>query len=87
MTINEDCDVTPDEIIKELEDNNIESRRAWNPMHNQPIFSDAAFISCQEGESVGDDIFRRGICMPSGTAMTDDDLEKVASVFRKVFEK
>ena len=56
-------------------------------MHNQPIFSDADFISCQEGESVGDDIFRRGICMPSGTAMTDDDLEKVAAVFRKVFEK
>ena len=87
ITINEGCEVTPDEIINALEENNIESRRAWNPMHNQPIFSDADFISCQEGESVGDDIFRRGICMPSGTAMTDDDLEKVAAVFRKVFEK
>ena len=86
VTINEDCDVTPDEIIKELEDNNIESRRAWNPMHNQPIFSEMDFISCKQGESVGNDIFRRGVCLPSGTAMTEEDLERVASVFRGAFE-
>lgn len=86
VTIDKDCSVTPDEIIKTLEDNNIESRRAWNPMHNQPIFSEMDFISCQSGESVGNDIFHRGVCMPSGTAMTEDDLERVASVFRSVFE-
>ena len=87
ITINEGSDVTPDEIINALEENNIESRRAWNPMHNQPIFSEMDFISCKEGESVGNDIFRRGVCMPSGTAMTEEDLQRVASVVRKVFKK
>ena len=87
ITINEGSDVTPDEIINALEENNIESRRAWNPMHNQPIFSEMDFISCKEGESVGNDIFRRGVCMPSGTAMTEEDLQRVASVVRKVFNK
>lgn len=87
ITINEGSGVTPDEIINALEENNIESRRAWNPMHNQPIFSEMDFISCKEGESVGNDIFRRDVCMPSGTAMTEEDLQRVASVVRKVFNK
>lgn len=87
LTIDEGCDVTPDEVIAILEADNIESRRAWNPMHNQPVFSDADFITCQEGECVGNDIFRRGVCMPSGTAMTKEDLERVAAAFRKAFTK
>lgn len=87
LTVNEGCDVTPDDIINSLAADNIESRRAWNPMHNQPIFSDADFIKVTEGESVGDDIFRRGVCLPSGTAMTEADLERVAIAFRKAFEK
>lgn len=85
LTINEGCGVTPDSVIAALEADNIESRRAWNPMHNQPIFSDADFITCREGESVGNDIFRRGVCMPSGTGMTDGDLERTAKAFRSAF--
>lgn len=86
-TIDEGCDITPDDIFNALADNNIESRRAWNPMHNQPIFADSDFVTCKEGESVGNDIFRRGICMPSGTAMTEEDLQRVAAAVKKVFEK
>lgn len=85
--IDEGIDVTPDDVIKALADNNIESRRAWNPMHNQPAFSDMDFVTCKEGESVGDDIFRRGVCLPSGTAMTQDELEKVADIVKKAFNK
>lgn len=85
--IDEGIDVTPDDVIKALADNNIESRRAWNPMHNQPVFSDMDFVTCKEGESVGDDIFRRGVCLPSGTAMTQEELEKVADIVRKAFNK
>lgn len=87
LTIDEGCDVTPDDVLAVLTADNIEARRAWNPMHNQPIFSDADFISCKEGESVGNDIFRRGVCMPSGTGMTEEDLQRVADVFRTAFEK
>lgn len=87
LTIDEGCDVTPDDVLAVLTADNIEARRAWNPMHNQPIFSDADFISSKEGESVGNDIFRRGVCMPSGTGMTEEDLQRVADVFRTAFEK
>ncbi len=87
LTIDEGCDVTPDEVLAVLSADNIEARRAWNPMHNQPIFSDADFVSCKEGESVGNDIFRRGVCMPSGTGMTEEELRRVADVFRTAFEK
>lgn len=87
LTIDEGCDVTPDDVLAVLTADSIEARRAWNPMHNQPIFSDADFISCKEGESVGNDIFRRGVCMPSGTGMTEEDLQRVADVFRTAFEK
>lgn len=87
LTIDAGCDVTPDDVLAVLTADSIEARRAWNPMHNQPIFSDADFISCKEGESVGNDIFRRGVCMPSGTGMTEEDLQRVADVFRTAFEK
>ena len=87
LTIDEGCDVTPDDVISALEADNIESRRAWNPMHNQPIFSDADYVTCAEGIGVGDDIFKRGVCMPSGTSMTEEDLKRVADVFRSVFNK
>lgn len=85
--IDEGIDVTPDDVINALADNNIESRRAWNPMHNQPVFSDMDFVTCKEGESVGDDIFRRGVCLPSGTAMTQEQLEKVADIVKQTFNK
>ena len=87
LTIDEGCDVTPDDVISALEADNIESRRAWNPMHNQPIFSDADYVTCAEGIGVGDDIFKRGVCMPSGTSMTEEDIKRVADVFRSVFNK
>lgn len=85
--IDEGIDVTPDDVINALADNNIESRRAWNPMHNQPVFSDMDFVTCKEGESVGDGIFRRGVCLPSGTAMTEEQLEKVADIVKQTFNK
>ncbi|MDD6276412.1 MAG: DegT/DnrJ/EryC1/StrS family aminotransferase [Clostridia bacterium] len=85
LTIDAGCPVTPDDIISTLESDNIESRRAWNPMHNQPIFNGSDFITCENGESVGDNIFRRGVCMPSGTSMTEADLERVSKVFHSAF--
>jgi pyridoxal phosphate-dependent aminotransferase EpsN len=85
LTINKGCKTTPDEVIAALESDNIESRRAWNPMHNQPIFSDADFVTCQNSKSVGNDIFERGVCMPSGSGMTEEDLARVAKAFRSAF--
>jgi dTDP-4-amino-4,6-dideoxygalactose transaminase len=61
-----------------LEAENIESRPIWKPMHLQPIFKDCRI----RGGRVGEDLFARGLCLPSGTQMTEEDLERVVSVIR-----
>lgn len=62
-----------------LEAHNIESRPVWKPMHLQPVFRDYERIS---GE-VAEDLFQRGLCLPSGTNLTDQDLERVVDVVRR----
>lgn len=86
LTIDKGCGVTPDEVIASLENDNIESRRAWNPMHCQPIFSHCNYF-CGKDKDVGVDVFNRGVCMPSGSQMQDTDLERVAKAFRAAFGK
>jgi pyridoxal phosphate-dependent aminotransferase EpsN len=61
-----------------LEAENIESRPIWKPMHLQPVFMDCRIL----GGSVSEDLFQRGLCLPSGTQMTEEDLERVTKVIR-----
>lgn len=80
--------VKPLDIILRLEAENIESRHIWKPMHMQPFYEKYNFFSSYSyhGVSVSEDIFRRGICLPSDTKMTDEDLERVISIVRGVFD-
>lgn len=65
------------EVIRlRLEENNIESRPVWKPMHLQPVFKGCRI----KGGAVSEDLFKRGLCLPSGTAMTDKDLDRVITV-------
>jgi len=72
----------PREIIEALEAENIESRPIWKPMHLQPYYEEFDFITLQEQGSIAEDIFNRGVCLPSDTKMTDQDLERVVGVIR-----
>lgn len=74
-------EVRPLDIIEALEKENIESRPVWKPMHLQPYFKAYDFI----GEGVSEQLFENGICLPSDTKMTDEDLERVIAVIRKCF--
>ena len=65
-----------------LEAENIEARPVWKPMHMQPVFKDCRV----RGGSVGEDLFARGLCLPSGTQMTRDDLERIVSVIQKCYK-
>ncbi len=67
-------------VRKALEAENIESRPVWKPMHLQPAFKECRVC----GGAVCEDFFQRGLCLPSGTAMTDADLDRVVSVIRKM---
>jgi len=68
--------VSPSKLIVELAGENIESRRLWKPMHLQPVFaSHRAFVN---GES--ERLFDRGVTLPSGSALQDDEIERVIKV-------
>ena len=83
VLLNEDCSVTPNQLIDALAADNIESRNFWKPMHLQPVFKDAGFVSA-EAEPVSDELFARGICLPSDTKMTMEDMERVCAKIRAV---
>ncbi len=97
MTIKKDSNVTPLDIILELEKHNIESRHIWKPMHMQPVFADFPFVM-EDGVmnranvadnvidmSVSRDVFSRGLCLPSDIKNTDEDMEKIIGIIRKCF--
>ena len=65
-----------------LEDN-IESRPLWKPMHLQPVFADAPYY----GGKVAEELFENGLCLPSGSNLTDEDRERIANVIHKVFHR
>jgi pyridoxal phosphate-dependent aminotransferase EpsN len=71
-----DCE----QVRQALEAENIEARRVWLPMHRQPVFVDCR---CRGGQ-VADELFRLGLCLPSGSAMTEDDLRRVVQGVRSV---
>lgn len=61
-----------------LEEENIESRPIWKPMHMQPVFK----VFRVRGGKVSEDLFERGLCLPSGTRITEKDLDRVVKVIR-----
>jgi dTDP-4-amino-4,6-dideoxygalactose transaminase len=72
--------VQPSDIMEALDKENIESRPIWKPMHLQPFYKDSDYITTENGISICDDIFSTGVCLPSDSKMTDDDLESVVGV-------
>lgn len=86
ITLTPESRVRPLEIIEALEKENIESRPIWKPMHMQPIYKEEPFFSHYEGEmSVSEDIFNRGVCLPSDTKMTKEDIERVINCIKGLF--
>ncbi len=65
-----------EDIRLRLEQENIESRPLWKPMHMQPVFADApAYVN-----GVSEALFDKGLCLPSGSLLIDDDIRRVVEV-------
>jgi dTDP-4-amino-4,6-dideoxygalactose transaminase len=65
-----------------MEEQNIEARPVWKPMHQQPVFK-----GCRcTGGAVAEELFELGLCLPSGSNLTEDDLERVVAIVRNVHE-
>ncbi|MEK4079416.1 DegT/DnrJ/EryC1/StrS family aminotransferase [Solibacillus sp. FSL K6-1126] len=71
--------VRPHHIIEALEKENIESRPIWKPMHMQPFFEKYDFI----GTDVSETLFENGLCLPSDTKMSIEDLQRVVNIIKK----
>lgn len=84
MLIDEGVSVSPAKVLQKLEEANIEGRPIWKPMHMQPVFAANDFIQSEE-KSVGEDVFARGLCLPSDIKMTEEEQDYVISVIKSCF--
>lgn len=78
-----DCKVRPLDVMVALEQGDIESRPVWKPMHMQPVFAGCDYI---DNGKVGESLFENGVCLPSDTKMTDEDLKRICMIIRGLWK-
>ncbi len=71
---------TREELRLKLEKDNIESRPLWKPMHLQPVFKDCQYF----GGNIAETLFDKGLCLPSGSNLTDIDRERISKSIREI---
>lgn len=74
----------PDEILKQITAMNAEGRPIWKPMHMQPVFSENGFVRCED-KAVSEDIFERGLCLPSDNKMGLEQVDRIVEVIKACF--
>lgn len=85
IILKENSKVRPHHIIKALEEENIESRHVWKPMHMQPFFEKYEFYSEYSGQSVSEFLFQNAICLPSDTNMNLENLNDICTIIKSLF--
>ncbi len=83
IALKDDVAGSADELRLFLAADNIESRLLWRPMHMQPVFADAPYY----GGKVAERLFDHGLCLPSGSSLTDDDIARVAERIKLFFRQ
>lgn len=84
MTIQEElAGVSAGQLLDVLADHNIEARPVWKPLHLQPLFDRARYYAYSDSLSVSEELFQNGICLPSGSSMSDGDLMRVIETIKK----
>ena len=80
-TILTDSFETREKIRLALEKENIESRPLWKPMHLQPIFQKYPIY----GDGTSEELFQKGLCLPSGSNLTEEELQRIVSSIKSLF--
>lgn len=98
IQLSPDCKVKPIDIMLALEKDDVESRPVWKPLHLQPVFKACDFVSDEDrdfniidaetgaDDSVAGELFENGVCLPSDTKMTDEDLARVCGVIAELWK-
>ncbi|MFJ5672052.1 DegT/DnrJ/EryC1/StrS family aminotransferase [Bacillus safensis] len=87
LTIDRDIQLSPADIIGALEKEQIEARHVWKPLHQQPLFRHCPFYTSEKGTPVSELLFERGLCLPSGTSMTDAEQERIIHILLDVLRE
>ena len=82
ILISEDSKVNKEDLRLYLEKDNIEARPLWKPMHQQPIFKNCLSFGGKNSEY----LFKYGLCLPSGSNMSDEDLNRIVTKIKDAFE-
>ncbi|MFD1020259.1 DegT/DnrJ/EryC1/StrS family aminotransferase [Thalassobacillus hwangdonensis] len=82
LLIDETCGLKPLDLVDALALENIEARPVWKPLHLQPLFEDCNYYPHTQAESISASLFEQGVCLPSGTAMTEKDQDRVIHAVR-----
>jgi dTDP-4-amino-4,6-dideoxygalactose transaminase len=75
--------INKEDVRLALDAENIESRPLWKPMHMQPVYIGSKFY----GSGVCEKLFEQGLCLPSGSNLTDDEFERIFKVLSRIFKK
>ncbi|MFB0919926.1 MAG: DegT/DnrJ/EryC1/StrS family aminotransferase, partial [Oscillospiraceae bacterium] len=75
--------ISAEDVMDALIEDDIESRPVWKPMHLQPFFKSCDYI---DNGGVSERLFNGGVCLPSDTKLTDDDLDRVCNVIKELWE-
>lgn len=81
ILLDESLRFSPEDLRLALEAENIESRRLWRPMNMQPVYADAPFY----GDGCAERLFNRGLCLPSGSILTDEEIARVVDCITKFY--
>jgi pyridoxal phosphate-dependent aminotransferase EpsN len=87
LTLGAPIEVSPFSVIKHLEGLDIEARPVWKPMHLQPVFEGARYYPHEEGKDVSADLFGRGLCLPSGSNLTEAQQTRVIDAVKEALGK
>jgi pyridoxal phosphate-dependent aminotransferase EpsN len=77
------CGVTVPHIIDALDYQNIEARSVLKPLHLQPVFKNTTYYAHKPGESISERFFQRGVCLPSGSNLGEQDQEQIIACMKK----
>lgn len=88
--------VTPEDVRRQLAEEGIESRLLWRPMQMQPVYSEAPFYKSLNSSQIdhtgdysgiGEWLFNRGLCLPSGSSLTDEEIQTVAEAIKRIVRR
>ena len=78
LTLNEkETGISASKLLEILNENNIEARHVWKPLHLQPLFKNNLYYSHSENENIAEHLFQTGLCLPSGSNLTEDEQNRV----------